>query len=139
MTQRPYLFAAAIAEVPVLDMLRWDPGRHTGQYGSASNPEEFPFIFAYSPVHAVRPGTCYPATLITTALNDGRVPAWHAMKFTAALQAAQSCPAPILLRADDVGGHAGSLGANDWIDRRADTWAFVARHTGLLPPAPGGR
>ncbi len=91
MTQRPDLFAVAIAEVPMTDALRYDRGRHTPQSGSPKNPEHFPFLYAYSPVHRVAPGTCYPATLITTALNDDRAPAWQAMKFAAALQAAQSC------------------------------------------------
>jgi prolyl oligopeptidase len=133
MTQRPDLFAAAIVENPVLDMLRRDPGQHAAQYGWVSNPADFPFLFAYSPLHAVTPGTCYPATLVTTAFNDDRAPAWHAFKFTAALQSAQDCPQPVMLRTTDSGGHFGSW--ND-ADLTAEIWAFAARHTGLTSSAP---
>ena len=135
MTQRPDLFAVAIAEVPMTDALRYDRGRHTPQFGSPKNPEHFPFLHAYSPVHRVRPGTCYPATLITTALNDDRAPAWQAMKFAAALQAAQSCDRPILLRAATTGGH----GGDDFIEDAADALAFAAQQFGMAPPVARGK
>jgi prolyl oligopeptidase len=131
LTQRPELFAAAIVEVPVIDLLRWEPGRHEAQYGSAANPEQFPVLFAYSPLHRVRDGVCYPATLLTTSLNDDRAPAWHAAKFTATLQAAQGCPKPILLRVTEFGGHAGHVDASGLAERIADAWSFVAKQTGL--------
>jgi prolyl oligopeptidase len=133
MTQRPDLFAAAIAENAVLDMLRRDPGRHAAQYGSATDPVQFPHLFAYSPLHAVRPGTCYPATFSGTALNDDRVAAWQAWKFTAVLQAAQSCPRPVVLRTAEAGGHAGS---RDDAELMADILTFAARNTRLPGAVP---
>ena len=128
-TQRPDLFRVAVAGVPMADAIRYDRGRHRPQFGLASNPAHFPFLYAYSPQHHIRPGTCYPATLITTALNDDRSPAWIAMKFTAALQAAQSCDRPVILRADTGGGHQG-----DSTEDAADTLAFVAEQLGLKTP-----
>ena len=85
----------------------------------------------YSPQHRVKAGTCYPATLVTTALNDDRAPAWLPMKFAAALQAAQACRRPVVLRADPAGGHAG-----DYLADAADALAFAARELGMRPPAP---
>jgi prolyl oligopeptidase len=122
-TQRPELFAAAIIGTPFLDLLRWEPDWHAAQFGSARDPAQFPFVRAISPLHLVQPGRCYPATLITSALGDDRVPAWHALKFVAAMQGAQRCRHPLLL-------HAGDHGA-------ADPWTFAAWHTGLRLPAPG--
>jgi prolyl oligopeptidase PreP (S9A serine peptidase family) len=98
------------------------------QYGWVTDPADLPFLFAYSPLHAIEPGTCYPATFVTTAFNDDRVPAWHAFKFTAALQAAQSCPQPVMLRSADSGGHAGSWGDTGLA---AEILAFAARRTKL--------
>jgi len=135
LAQRPDLFAAAIAEVPLTDNLRYDRGRHRAQFGSAADSAQFPFLFAYSPLHRVKAGTCYPATLITTAMNDDRAPAWHALKLTAALQAAQSCANPILLRADGTGGHAGNRGLSSFIDNAADVLSFAALRLGLPVPA----
>jgi len=129
-TQRPDLFRVAVAGVPITDTLRYDRGRHTAQFGSASNPAQFPFLYAYSPQHRIKAGTCYPATLITTAFNDDRAPAWLALKFTAALQAAQSCDRPVILRADTGGGHSG-----DFVEDAADALAFMAGELGLKIPA----
>lgn len=131
MTQRPDLFAVAVAEVPHTDSLRADRGRHRAQFGDARDAAEFPFLYAYSPLHRVRPGTCYPATLLAASLNDDRAPAWHAMKFAAALQGAQSCASPILLRVDTGGGHFGSGGPESWLENSADVMTFVARNTGM--------
>ena len=95
MEQRPDLFAVALPAVGVMDMLRYD--QFTGgrawvtEYGSAPNPAQFPFLIKYSPLHNIKPGTCYPATLVTTADHDDRVVPSHSFKFTAALQAAQGC------------------------------------------------
>ena len=131
LTQRPDLFRVAIAEVPIADTLRYDRGRHVPQFGSAQDPAQFDFLFAYSPQHHVKAGTCYPATLLTTALNDDRAPAWLPMKFAAAVQAAQACPRPVVLRADPIGGHTG-----DYASDAADALAFAARELGMRPPAP---
>ena len=95
MEQRPDLFAVALPAVGVMDMLRYDKftggALWTTEYGSASNPAQFPFLIKYSPVQNLKPGTCYPATLITTADHDDRVVPSHSFKFAAALQAAQGC------------------------------------------------
>jgi len=115
--------------VPQTDALRYDRGRHNTQFGDPKNPAHFPFLYAYSPQHNVKPGTCYPSTLVTTALNDDRAPAWMPMKYTATLQAAQSCNRPIILRADTGGGHGGNA-----LEDAADDLAFVASQLGLTAP-----
>lgn len=132
LTQRPDLLAAAIAEVPMTDLLHWDRGRHRAQFGWSGNPAQFPFLYAYSPLHHVASGTCYPATLVTTSMTDNRSPSWHAFKFAAALQAAQSCDKPILLRTHDIGGHFGSRGGDSFLEDRAEVLTFAARQTGLI-------
>ena len=134
MEQRPDLFAVALAQVGVMDMLRFD--RFTGgklwtsEYGSASNPAQFPFLLKYSPVQNVKPGTCYPATLITTADHDDRVVPSHSFKFAAALQAAQACPRPVLIRIEVQGSH-GYRPTDKLIAERADEWAFAAENMGM--------
>jgi len=134
MEQRPDLFAVALPGVGVMDMLRFDQftgGRlWTTEYGSASNPAQFPFLFKYSPLHNLKKGTCYPATLITTADHDDRVVPSHSFKFAAALQAAQGCAKPILIRVEVQGSH-GYRPTDKLIAERADQWAFTAAHTGL--------
>jgi prolyl oligopeptidase len=134
MEQRPDLYAAAMPGVGVLDMLRYD--KFTGgalwatEYGSASNPAHFPFLIRYSPVQNVKPGACYPATLITTADHDDRVVPSHSFKFAAALQAAQGCAKPVLIRVEVQGSH-GYRPTDKLIAERADVWAFAAEHMGL--------
>jgi prolyl oligopeptidase len=126
--QRPDLFAVALPAVGVMDMLRYD--RFTGgrawrtEYGSSSNPEQFKFLYKYSPVHNVKPGTCYPATLATTADHDDRVVPSHSFKFIAAMQAAQSCDKPILIRVETLGSH-GYRPTDKRIAELADEWAFT--------------
>ena len=109
MTQRPDLFAAAIPAVGVLDMLRfhkftigwaWCP-----EYGSPDNEEDFKTLYAYSPLHNLKPGTAYPATMITTADHDDRVVPAHSFKFAAALQAAHQGDNPVLIRIETKAGH----------------------------------
>ncbi len=131
LTQRPDLFRAVVAEVPMTDALRYDRGRHRAQFGWPGDPKQFPFLYAYSPLHRVRSGTCYPAVLVTTALNDERAPAWQAFKFVAAMQAAQSCARPVLLRADTAGGHAGGSTPDSWLQGQVDGLTFLARALGL--------
>ena len=89
---------------------------------------------AYSPVHNVVAGTCYPPTWISTSHDDQRLPAWHAYKFTAALQAGQGCDSPILLHSRASGGHGGGS-LSEWMENVALELAFAARHLGL----PSGR
>jgi prolyl oligopeptidase len=134
MQQRPDLFAVALPAVGVMDMLRYD--RFTGgrlwttEYGSASNPAQFPFLIKYSPVHNARPGTCYSATLITTADHDDRVVPSHSFKFAAAMQAAQGCAKPMLIRVEVQGSH-GYRPTDKLIAERADEWAFAAANMGM--------
>jgi prolyl oligopeptidase len=127
--QRPDLFRVAVAGVPQTDNLRYDRGRHNTQFGTPNNPAHFPFLYAYSPLHNVKPGTCYPSTLLTTALNDERAPAWMALKHAATLQAAQSCDRPVILRADTGGGHGGNES-----DDASDFTAFVVTQLGVKVP-----
>ena len=128
--QRPDLFRVAVAGVPMTDNLRYDRGRHITQFGTPTNPAHFPFLYAYSPLHNVKRGTCYPSTLLTTALNDDRAPAWMALKHTATLQSAQSCDRPVILRADTGGGHGGNES-----DDAADFTAFVVTQLGVKAPS----
>lgn len=136
LTQRPDLFAAAVPEVGVLDMLRYH--HFTGgpawieEYGYAQAAEDFPVLYAYSPIHNVVTGRAYPATLIVTGEHDTRVPPGvHSFKFAATLQAAQRGSAPILLRVARNSGHGHSKRRSDEIAERADILAFTASNTGL--------
>jgi prolyl oligopeptidase PreP (S9A serine peptidase family) len=132
MTERPDLFGAAVAEVPATDLIRLDLGRHRAQLGSPADSDQFPFVLRHSPLHRVREGRCYPATFISTALNDERIPAWNAFKFTAALQWAQVCNRPVVLRVDDVGGHGGMTPAA-WNEHWVDWLTFVAKALRVQP------
>jgi prolyl oligopeptidase len=91
----------------------------------------FRALYAYSPVHNVRAGTCYPATLVTTANRDDRVVPWHSYKFAAALQQAQACQNPVLIRIETRAGH--GAGKPTWmqIEDSADQFAFLARYLGM--------
>ena len=134
MEQRPDLFAVALPAVGVMDMLRYD--RFTGgklwatEYGTSSNPEQFKFLIKYSPLHNLKPGTCYPATLVTTADHDDRVVPSHSFKFTAALQEAQGCEKSVLIRVETQGSH-GYRPTDKLIQERADQWSFAAEHVGI--------
>ncbi len=130
LTQRPDLFGAAIPEVGVLDMLRyhrftigaaWAP-----EYGTSSDPEQFRWLFAWSPLHRVRAGEHYPPTLVMTGDHDDRVLPGHSYKFAATLQAAQGGDAPILLRVEPASGHGAGKPVSKLIDEAADRWAFLA-------------
>ncbi len=137
--QRPDLFAAALPGVGVLDMLRYHTAsanarQWSSDYGLSEDPAEFEALLAYSPVHNVKPGACYPPTLITTADRDDRVVPWHSYKFAAALQHAQGCRSPILLRVETRAGH--GAGKPTWmqIEDFADQWAFAAAMLGVKTP-----
>ena len=136
MQQRPDLFGVALPAVGVMDMLRYHKftggGAWAVEYGSADNPEDFPYLVKYSPLHNARPGTCYPATLVTTADHDDRVVPSHSYKFTAAMQAAQACAKPILIRVETQGSH-GYRPLDKRIAELADQWAFTAYHLGVKP------
>jgi prolyl oligopeptidase len=137
MEQRPDLFAVALPAVGVMDMLRYD--RFTGgrawvpEYGTASDPRQFAFLVKYSPLHNLRPGTCYPATLITTADHDDRVVPSHSFKFAAALQAAQGCDKPVVIRVETQGSH-GYRPTDKRIAELADQWAFTAAQMNVSKP-----
>lgn len=137
MLQRPDLFGAVLADVPVTDAMRRHlAGNGLQQVDQWGRPEDalvFPALRAYSPVHNVVPGTCYPPTLVTTSHDDQRLPAWHAYKFAAALQAGQGCDAPILLHARSTGGHGGGS-PSGWMDNAATALGFAAQQLGLASP-----
>ncbi|HET7645491.1 MAG TPA: prolyl oligopeptidase family serine peptidase [Candidatus Limnocylindria bacterium] len=128
-TQRPELFGAAVAEVGVMDMLRFHRFTigwgWTSDYGSADDPEQFGWLRAYSPLHNVRPGVAYPPTLVTTGDHDDRVVPGHSFKFAAALQAAQGGEGPVLIRIDTDAGHGVGKPVSKLIDERADVLAFL--------------
>jgi prolyl oligopeptidase len=135
-TQRPDLYGAVVCEVPVIDMLRYHRftvGHFwTVEYGNAeTNPEHFRFLYAYSPLHNIKPGTTYPPTLITSADTDDRVVPAHAKKFAATLQAAQAGDAPVLLRVETRAGHGHGKPTSKIIDERADVYAFLWRELGI--------
>ncbi|MCL2600846.1 MAG: prolyl oligopeptidase family serine peptidase, partial [Treponema sp.] len=129
LTQRPDLFGAAIVGVPVVDMLRFHlftAGRlWTGEYGCAEDPNQFPFMYKYSPLHNVRANTVYPATLIMTADTDDRVVPGQARKFAATLQAADGGENPILIRIEKSAGHGGGKPLGKAIEEKADKFTFL--------------
>jgi len=142
--QRPDLFAAALPGVGVMDMLRFDKftaGRYwTDDYGKPSeNPADFANNFAYSPYHNVQSGVRYPAILATTADTDDRVVPGHSFKYMAALQAADTGPAPKLIRIETRAGHGAGIPTEKRIEEVADSWAFIAHHTGLRLPERYGQ
>lgn len=140
--QRPDLFAAALPQVGVMDMLRYtqfSAGRFwTDDYGDPAEEAHFRNLYAYSPYHNVRDGVDYPATLITTADTDDRVVPGHSFKYAARMQAAQggaagASEAPRLIRIQTRGGHGTGRSTDQLVDEFADMWAFIAHHTGLSP------
>ena len=141
LTQRPDLFGAALPAVGVLDMLRYHTAsanarQWSSDYGLSEVAEEFRALLAYSPVHNLRAGTCYPPTLVTTADRDDRVVPWHSYKFAAALQHAQGCTSPVLIRVETRAGHGAGKPVWMQIEDYADQWAFAARALGMELPAP---
>lgn len=135
MTQRPDLFAAALPAVGVLDMLRFHKftigWAWCSDYGSPDNPEEFNALYAYSPLHNLKPGTKYPATMIITADHDDRVVPAHSFKFAAALQAADGGQNPLLIRIETKAGHGAGKPTAKVIEEIADKWAFLVKVLGM--------
>ena len=131
MTQRPDLFAAALPAVGVMDMLRFHKftigWAWCSEYGSPENAEEFQALYAYSPLHNLKPDTAYPATMITTADHDDRVVPAHSFKFAAALQAAHAGANPVLIRIETKAGHGAGKPTAKIIEEAADKWAFLVR------------
>ncbi len=140
LTQRPDLFAAVISAVPLLDMLRYQDflmGKYwVSEYGSAENPAQMPFLYAYSPYQHVKPGTRYPAVLLTAAENDARVHPSHARKMTAALRAADASDQsrkPILLWVEREAGHGPGKPLSLRVRDAADERIFLMWQLGMLP------
>ncbi len=140
-TQRPELFGAAVPRVGVLDMLRyhrwtigwaWEP-----DYGTSDDPVAFAYLRRYSPLHNVKPGTCYPPTLITTADHDDRVVPGHSFKFAATLQAAQGCDHPVLIRIDTKAGHGGGKPLSKVIEEESDVLSFLWHELGATDGSSG--
>ncbi|CAA9559961.1 MAG: Prolyl endopeptidase [uncultured Truepera sp.] len=128
MTQRPELFGACLPAVGVLDMLRFHKftigWAWTSDYGSADDEGEFGALYAYSPLHNLRE-TCYPPTLVTTGDFDDRVVPAHSFKFAAALQAAQTCDAPTIIRVQTKAGHGQGKPTKILIEEQTDVWSFL--------------
>lgn len=135
MTQRPDLFGACLPAVGVMDMLRFHKftaGRFwVDDYGSADDAEEFKALLAYSPYHALKAGTKYPATLVTTADTDDRVVPGHSFKFAARLQEDQAGDAPVLIRIETRAGHGAGKPTAKLIEEAADQWAFLVKNLGM--------
>jgi prolyl oligopeptidase len=138
MTQRPELFGAALPAVGVMDMLRFHKftigWAWVTEYGSADSAHQFPFLQKYSPLHNLKPGTAYPATMVTTADHDDRVVPGHSFKFAAALQAAHTGSAPVLIRVETKAGHGAGKPTTKVIEEQADRWAFLVEVLGMRKP-----
>ena len=139
-TQHPELFRAAVSSVPLTDMLRYHQfliGRlWIPEYGSAEDPKQFPWLYAYSPYHHVQPGTAYPAVLFTTADTDTRVAPLHARKMTAALQYASASDRPILLRSETAAGHGAGKPVSKQTEEFTDIHTFLMWQLGMIEEQP---
>jgi len=142
LTQRPDLFAAVICGYPLLDMLRYQrflvAGYWVPEYGSAENPDDFKFIYAYSPYQHVKAGTKYPAVLFLTGDSDTRVAPLHARKMTALMQAETGSDKPILLHYDTNAGHSGGAPVSKQIENTTRELSFLMWQLGMTGAgAPG--
>jgi len=136
--QRPDLWGATLPSVGVMDMLRFQKftigWAWASDYGSSENKDEFAALYKYSPLHNVKPGTKYPPTLVVTADHDDRVFPGHSFKYTAAVQAAQAGPAPILIRIETRAGHGAGKPTSKIIEETTDQWAFLVKSLGMKLP-----
>ena len=134
--QRPELFRVAIPQVGVMDMLRFNKftigWNWIADYGSSDNADEFKALYAYSPLHNIRAGVKYPATIITTADHDDRVVPAHSFKYAAAMQAKVSREQPVLIRIETKSGHGASSTAK-YLESNADVYAFLMHNLGVQP------
>jgi prolyl oligopeptidase len=139
MNQRPELFRVAIPQVGVMDMLRFHKftigWNWIADYGSSDNIEEFKALRAYSPLHNIRAGAKYPATLITTADHDDRVVPAHSFKYAATLQELASRENPVLIRIETKSGH-GASSTTKQLEATADIYAFIFSNLGVSPKVP---
>ena len=135
LTQRPDLYGATLPQVGVMDMLRFHKftigWAWTSDYGSSDDPDIFKALYAYSPLHNLKAGTKYPATLVTTADHDDRVVPGHSFKFAATLQADQAGTAPVLIRIETKAGHGAGKPISKQIEEIGDAWTFVAKNLGM--------
>ena len=136
MTQRPDLYKVCIPQVGVMDMLRYHKftigWNWASDYGTSEDSKEmFDYLRAYSPLHNLKPGTSYPATLVTTADHDDRVVPAHSFKFAATLQQCQAGPAPVLIRIDSKAGHGGGKPLAKQLEEAADIYGFVMYNLGM--------
>jgi prolyl oligopeptidase len=135
LTQRPEMFRAVVCMVPLLDMVRYENFRiarlWAPEFGSASDPEQFRWLHAYSPYHRVEAGTAYPAILIGSAECDSRVDPMHACKMAARLQAGSSSGLPVLLRMETEAGHGAGKPVSKVIDASTDVWSFLFWQLGM--------
>jgi prolyl oligopeptidase len=140
MNQRPELFGVAIPQVGVMDMLRFHKftigWNWIADYGSSDHAEEFTALYAYSPLHNIRKGVTYPATLITTADHDDRVVPAHSFKYAATLQQLASNKTPILIRIETKSGH-GASSLTKALETTADIYAFMLYNMGVTPKTVG--
>ncbi|MBM3431373.1 MAG: S9 family peptidase [Bacteroidetes bacterium] len=135
MTQRPDLFKVALPAVGVLDMLRYHlftiGWAWAVEYGRSDNPDQFPYLLKYSPLHQLKDGVSYPATLVTTADHDDRVVPAHSFKFATRLQEAHRGTAPVLIRIESKAGHGAGKPTSKQIEEAADIWSFVMHQFGM--------
>ena len=135
MTQRPELFAVAVPRVGVMDMLRYHKftigWNWADDYGTSEDSKEmFEYLYKYSPLHSLKPGTAYPATLVTTADHDDRVVPAHSFKFAATLQACQSGTKPTIIRIDTKSGHGSGKPLAKQLEEIADIYSFILYNVG---------
>jgi prolyl oligopeptidase len=134
MIQRPDLFAAVVSDVPLLDMIRFPKHllayRWTHEYGDPEKPDEFSWLYAYSPYHHIDPQKRYPAVLLCTAVNDTRVHPMHAWKMAAAMQALNPAN-PVLLRTRGDAGHGPGKTFYGALSDKAEQLAFIGKVVGL--------
>ena len=135
MTQRPDLFKVALPAVGVMDMLRYHlftiGWAWAVEYGRSDKADQFPYLLKYSPLHTLKQGTHYPATLITTADHDDRVVPAHSFKFAARLQEAHQGANPVLIRIETKAGHGAGKPTSKQIEEAADIWSFTMHNLGL--------
>lgn len=138
--QRPELFRVALPAVGVMDMLRFHKftigWAWTADYGSSDDPEQFRNLLSFSPLHNIREGIAYPATLVTTADHDDRVVPAHSFKYIAALQEKYRGPNPVLIRIETKAGHGGGKPTSKQIEEHADIFAFTFFNLGVTPTYP---
>ncbi|MBL7139219.1 MAG: S9 family peptidase, partial [Bacteroidales bacterium] len=137
MTQRPELFKVAISAVGVLDMLRYHKftigWAWATDYGTSDTEEGFNYLIKYSPLHNIKDGVSYPATLVTTADHDDRVVPAHSFKFIARLQEANAGLNPVLVRIETKAGHGGGKPTSKVIEEYGDIWSFMFWNLGMRP------